>query len=263
MSYLTKQRLKKKFPGNNAMHVLIDYIDKTVFSLYQEYLNNATDPSGEFEWKKNIVDLEVKMVAAMGHGHEMHGDLSTILGAYGNITQAYREIIMGGYATNVAGNSTTWTADDRLLTIGKGVDADNREDALTLYKSGFLELMNAVVIGAFSSGGMSAKDGAVQYIDNQLQLYFNDEWHPLAFVSDIPKWAIGEIPTGLINGSNKTFTLAHTPIGNVALTLYPVTRLLQTDFTINGKIITLSESTNAPINEECLIADYQYSILES
>lgn len=186
MHRVSKQYLKRKFPGDHRMHELIDYIHPIIYYLHQEYLNNGgANPAGEYKWKQNIVDLEVKMVAALGHGHELHGDLSTILGAYGNITKAYKEIVMGGYATDKPGDSTTWLPDDRLLTIGKGIDADNREDALTMYKNGFVELVNAIVIGAFASDTMLPKNGAVQYIQNQLELYFDLEWHPLAFLSDI------------------------------------------------------------------------------
>jgi hypothetical protein len=186
MHRVTKQYLKRKWPGDHRMHELIDYIMPVIYYLHQEYLNNAgAEVGSEYDWKQNIVDLEVKMVAALGHGHEMHGDLSIILSAFGNITRAYKETIAGGYATDVPGNATAWDPDDRLFTIGKGVTPETRSDALTLYKNGFLELMNAVVIGAFSSDGMSPKDGAVQYITERLELYFDEEWHPIAFTSDI------------------------------------------------------------------------------
>lgn len=168
------------------MHEVIDYINHTLYYLHQEYLNSGTTPEGEIKWKKNIVDLNVKMVTALGHGHEMHGNLSTILGNYGNITRAYRETILGSYATDMAGSATLWVPDDRLWEVGKGPDKDHRTFALRQYKNGFMMLANALAIGAFSSGGMLPVDGSIQYINNRLQLYFDEIWHDLAFMSDIP-----------------------------------------------------------------------------
>lgn len=67
-----------------------------------------------------------------------------------------------------------------------------------------------------------------------------------------------EIPAGTVNGTNKIFTLEFLPLGDVALTLYPAIRLHPNDFTIDEKIITLAAGTIAPVDNECLIADYEH-----
>jgi hypothetical protein len=66
---------------------------------------------------------------------------------------------------------------------------------------------------------------------------------------------IGEIPTGTLDGTNATFTLAHTPTGN-SLKLYNGVRLTNTsDFTLSGNTITF---INIPSVGDSLQADYEY-----
>lgn len=67
-----------------------------------------------------------------------------------------------------------------------------------------------------------------------------------------------EVPAGVVDGSNKTFTLEHTPRGDVGLFLYPGIILHPDDFTMDGKTITLAAHVDAPVDEECLLANYEY-----
>jgi len=75
-------------------------------------------------------------------------------------------------------------------------------------------------------------------------------------------WAIGEIPTGVIDGANKTFHLANEPIGGVMLFVYPFSILHPNDFTLNGTTITLAANAVAPADDEQLLASYPYLKLE-
>jgi hypothetical protein len=194
---VTAKYLKRKFANDPRMQELIDYINRAVFYLYQEYRNTGTSTDAELVWKRNIVDLSVKMVAALGHGHELHGNLSTILGNYGNITRAYRETILGSYATDMPGNFEEWEIDDRLLEIGKGTDADNRAFALRIYKSGLTMLSNALLIGAFETGELEPVDGMIQFADGNFKGYVNG-WKELAF-------KINGLSTGFISKNGKWF----------------------------------------------------------
>ena len=64
-----------------------------------------------------------------------------------------------------------------------------------------------------------------------------------------------EIPTGVIDDSNKVFTLANAPItGSVKLYLGGVKLEVTTHYSISGKTITL---TFAPSTGEVLLADYR------
>lgn len=176
-SYVTAASLKRKFPNNPQMHALIDYINNEMFLLHQEYLNSGVNPTGENKWKRNIVDANVKMVSSLGHGHELHGNLSTILGNYGNITRAYRETILGSYAKDTeAISADAWNILDLLVTIGNGTDKEHRSNALEIFKSGLVKLINALKLGKYVNG-VDPEDGMLQYTaEDSAQLRHLGEW---------------------------------------------------------------------------------------
>lgn len=68
-----------------------------------------------------------------------------------------------------------------------------------------------------------------------------------------------EVPSGTMNGTNQTFTLAHTPAGNIKLFWNGSMMREGTgyDFTISGTTITLL-GTNKPNVGDNLIAVYVY-----
>ena len=70
-------------------------------------------------------------------------------------------------------------------------------------------------------------------------------------------WSI-ESPTGTKNGSNKTFTLAHVPAGQIMLFYggQALTEGATDDFTVSSQTITLV--TIAPQSDERLMAYYAY-----
>ena len=67
----------------------------------------------------------------------------------------------------------------------------------------------------------------------------------------------GEIPTGLVNSSNVTYTLANTPSPATSLKVYlnGVRQRLTTDYTLATATITMDE---APTTGDNLIVDYRY-----
>lgn len=70
-------------------------------------------------------------------------------------------------------------------------------------------------------------------------------------------YVTSEVPSGTMNGSNATFTLANTPIANSECVYYNGTRLLRgvgEDYTISGPTITMI--SYIPINGDKLIVDY-------
>lgn len=67
---------------------------------------------------------------------------------------------------------------------------------------------------------------------------------------------IGEVPSGLIDGNNVTFTLTHTPaVGTLALYNGGGRLKLTEDYTLVGLTITFNI---APMVGSILLADYQY-----
>lgn len=77
-------------------------------------------------------------------------------------------------------------------------------------------------------------------------------------VSAGPAFIDAEIPAGLINGTNTTFTLANTPSPENSLQLYRNGLLLRigTDFTLTSNLITFSPSATPQVND-LLVAGYR------
>lgn len=48
-------------------------------------------------------------------------------------------------------------------------------------------------------------------------------------------WTTGEIPSGTMNGSNKAFTLAHTPVTGITLVYNNATQFYGTDYTLRDR----------------------------
>lgn len=73
-----------------------------------------------------------------------------------------------------------------------------------------------------------------------------------------PNFVDNEVPSGTVNGSNATFTLAHTPV-STSLSLY-LNGILQAagagkDYTISTGTITM---LNVPITGDTLLANYRF-----
>ena len=90
---------------------------------------------------------------------------------------------------------------------------------------------------------------------------------PLGFVSNIAdgvdiaggagvSFSDGEVPAGLIDGLNGSFTIAHTPVtGSVHLFLNGQRLVYLVDYTITGVNISM---TTIPGTGDSLISDYRY-----
>lgn len=63
----------------------------------------------------------------------------------------------------------------------------------------------------------------------------------------------GEVPSGTIDGTNTTFTIANTPTTAIKLYLNGIRQKLSTDYTFSGTTITF---TTAPTSGDLLLTDY-------
>lgn len=74
-------------------------------------------------------------------------------------------------------------------------------------------------------------------------------------------WAIQEVPSGTKNGINKSFTLAHTPVGIVEIYwgsgLGCAYMVYNVDYTYSGKALTLT--TFAPESTDYFVVRYPYA----
>lgn len=110
------------------------------------------------------------------------GNNATAIGE-GVTADVYRMLALGSFNETATGSAENWAATDPLLMIGNGTDTNNRSNALTIYKSGYTDLQNALKIGAFSWGANSPGDGALQYTATDgFQAYTNAAWNKLTFI---------------------------------------------------------------------------------
>jgi hypothetical protein len=119
------------------------------------------------------------------------GDNAVAIGE-GTIAATFHEIALGAFnidrtPADGAPELNTWRLTDILLAIGNGSGNESRSDALRMYKSGLVDLYNAIIIGAYEHGneGEPAPElipGLLQYTsENELQ--FVDEsltWRTIA-----------------------------------------------------------------------------------
>lgn len=78
------------------------------------------------------------------------------------------------------------------------------------------------------------------------EIVVNPEMEVTVYLGGIPGlrsadllWSIQEVPTGARNGSNKTFTLAHTPIGIVSVKFNGLEYQDTVDYSNTGTTLTL------------------------
>ena len=173
----SKLDLKRIYP---QLRELIDSLWREYPGLYNERYSN--DPE---LWIRNIFADDLVFGQALGQDHEINSEQSIGIGI-GSVTRAFRELVLGSYANDDAlQNPTEWDELDRLITVGNGIDEDNRHDALILFKSGLLKLLNAVKIGKYEHGVTDPGDGTIQYTtEESLQIRHLNAW--LDVLTDAP-----------------------------------------------------------------------------
>jgi len=126
---------------------------------------------------RNTIDDSVLFGQTLGQDIHLFAEQSMGIGI-GHLIHSFRELQLGSYPLeDLKQTFDQWIETDRLITAGNGTDADNRCDALILFKSGLMELLNAIKIGKFKHGAELAEDGTLQYTpEKSLELRENDEW---------------------------------------------------------------------------------------
>lgn len=180
------QRALKAMFQDPRMKELIECLWREYPGLYNEkYARIPSINSEAPAWLLNSFSEDVQFGQAIGQDHSIIGNQSIAIGI-GAIARAFREIVLGCYATeDVFANPTQWVALDRLITGGNGLDAENRSDALILFKSGLLKLFNAIMIGKYDHRTPEGQlvdpiSGMLQYDqESGLQVWVVDKWLPL------------------------------------------------------------------------------------
>lgn len=145
----TKGELKKAFPKLNQ---LIDSLWRNYYGLYAERYRDPADLDGSGdpidEWQKNFISRDIRHGQALGQNNLVEGNRSIAIGQSNN-TKSFLEIVCGVYATAPESNATEWVPADRLFTVGNGLGPSLRNDALTIYKSGYSVFTNSILVGDY------------------------------------------------------------------------------------------------------------------
>ncbi len=127
---------------------------------------------------------------AMGQNNTASGSSSSAFGRE-NTSPSFSETTLGLFSTEYTPNSTSFHNDtDRIFTVGNGTSNANRSNALTIYKSGLLNINDEY--------NMPLTDGTVNQImqtDGAGQVSFVD-------VSDVSTFAAAKI----LMSANQSFT---------------------------------------------------------
>lgn len=92
-------------------------------------------------------------------------------------TSAFREILLGSFPTEPTANTDEWVETDRIFGIGNGVDAETREMAVEVFKSGLIKLFNALQLGDYAHGTVDPANGTLRYTSaNGLEIRHGGAW---------------------------------------------------------------------------------------
>ncbi len=143
------------------------------------------------------------------------------------------------------------TGTNRQIKFLSVYNADSRASRITvqindgserIILSPLLGLMESLVYDEHNGWQVLTSDGGVKTTSGEA----------------VNMFAIGEVPSGTVNGTNPTFTLANTPVaGTVAFYIDGLRMLLGSDYTIASAVITVLTGA-IPQTGDLLQADYQY-----
>lgn len=175
---MTGIRQIKSAWSDPKMRALIDALWREYYALYGERYDS--DPE---KWKLNSFSPDIDFGQAIGQDHLIEGNRSIAIGQ-GGLTSAFREIFLGSYGTlDPDSIPDEWRLLDRLISVGKGINEDTREDAMIMFKSGLLKVFNALKIGEYDHRDefgflVPPEDGTLQYTDDKsLEIWREEKWN--------------------------------------------------------------------------------------
>ena len=179
------RELKAMF-ADPRMKELIDSLWREYYGLYNEKYNRQINELVE-PWLKNTFGNDIEFGQAIGQDNRIEGNRSVAVGQ-GLTTKSFMELLLGSYALITEDQDPdAWIETDRLAALGNGLDAENRSNAVEIFKSGLFKLFNAIQLSAYKHGDQVPVDGIIQYLDKKLELSFDGSWHELALKADVAK----------------------------------------------------------------------------
>lgn len=157
-----------------------------IFSLWRDDLallvekalrepEDQNDPAQQYT--RSTIAEAVLFALALGQDNQLNGNESIAIGR-GIITRAFREIALGSYGLDTpATDAEAWNVLDLLFALGNGADADNRSNAIEVFKSGLVKLHNALKLGDYNHGEEDPENGMLRYTEEDgAELYHWGEW---------------------------------------------------------------------------------------
>lgn len=177
--------------------------------------------------------------------------VATLSTQVANLTSLVNNLNSGSNVAFTDGERPSGTINS-INTVFTLASAPSPAASLSLYRNG-LALTNGPDY-TLAGAAITFASGAVPQSGDILEAYYR-----IAGTGQMAHFSDDEIPTGMINGANLTFTLAGLPNPALSLRLYRNGVLLEqnVDYTLTGAVITLA-STETPQTGDSLRAYYRF-----
>lgn len=175
------------------------------------------------------------------------------------LTNAFVPEVSLGLSINV-GHGTTWFGGSNIISVGE------TNVALTPNTTNFIFISTLTANIQVNTSGFITNCIPIATVITTAKTIFSlvdnrPDFYVLAGGGASPNFADAEVPTGVINGINSTFTLAHTPNPSASLALY-VNGVLQDqnvsgDYTLAANTISFTAGS-IPQTGDFLEAFYRF-----
>lgn len=151
---------------------ITDFNDDDYATAEQGELADTAVQPADLVWEKGVGENSSQLVDSEGSAL---GDNSTAAGS-NNTASSFAEAVVGSFATEYSANSVSdFDAGDKAFVVGNGDSATSRSNALTIWKSGAMQLGPVNLESLTAETGMVAiddTDGVIKYYDGSV-------WNPL------------------------------------------------------------------------------------
>ncbi|MBV5334177.1 MAG: hypothetical protein JZU49_00035, partial [Sulfuricurvum sp.] len=242
-----RDRIRKSMT-DGLLDTLIESLWRDPLLLYKEKAtllpeyDELGDPVDVYQ--KNVISPLIKYGEALGQDNLVEGNRSIAIGQSNN-TKSFLEIVCGVYATAPESNATEWVPADRLFTVGNGLGPSLRNDALTIYKSGYSVFTNSILVGDYDHRDeigflIDPENGTLRFTTaDKYQFWDVDHWASFGGVTYTLPVATASVLGGVKEGNGVT---------------------IKTDGTLSSIIQATTATAIATAAKTATIADYTLKI---
>lgn len=224
---------------------------------------------GQNSSSSSTTSYQVTSIGSFSASTLSTGNRITSIGAYSLVRLTTGSNVigvgLGAGASNTTGSNNIYLENNNPISSGNGITTGSGNLIIGGFLGGFASNLTNNIIIANGVGSIRFKDDDTNTILPRLAgtgtrmvvAGTNGELSTQTIPSSTTiNFADEETPSGTIDGTNLTFTLANTPIsGSVKLYLRGLRLKRGDDYTISGTTITM---IIAPLTGDNLLADYRY-----